>query len=83
MEVRIRLQKSGKLIRGYSNYRIVAISGTTSRDGKHLEILGHYDPSKKPAMYSLDLEKIEKWVAKGAILSDTVKSLVSKTRKQK
>jgi len=45
-----------------------------------LDILGYYDPSKKPAMYSLQKAKIDAWVAKGAQLSDTVRSLLKKTK---
>ncbi len=80
MEVRIRLQKIGKSAKKHYNYRIVAISKTNKRDGAHLEILGHYDPAKKPAAVSINKERIALWVQKGAQLSDTVKSLVKKNK---
>ncbi len=76
MEVRIRLQKAGKTASKRYNYRIVAISRAKSRQSRHLEILGFYDPSKKPAQLSLNQEKIENWVKKGAQMSDTVRSLL-------
>ena len=41
MEVKIRLQRAGKTAKGRYNYRVVAISKTRARDGRHLEILGH------------------------------------------
>ena len=80
MEVMIRLQRIGKRANKRSNYRIVAISKNTAREGRHLEILGHYDPSKKPAVISVNKEKVSQWVSKGAILSDTVRSLISKSK---
>jgi small subunit ribosomal protein S16 len=84
MEVAIRLQKAGiKASRGHRNYRIVAISKTKSRDSNHLEILGHYDPDKKPAELKVDHAKLEKWLKVGAQMSDTVKSLVRKSKKDK
>ena len=83
MEVRIRLQKSGKKSNKHYNYRVVAMSGNEGRDGRHLELLGHYDPSKKPAEFAVNHEKLEKWLKKGAIMSDTINSLVKKDKKKK
>ena len=80
MEVRIRLQKSGKVANKAYNYRIVAMAGREGRDGRSLEILGFYDPAKKPAAFSLDKAKVEAWVAKGAQMSDTVRSLMNKSK---
>ena len=48
MEVRLRLQRSGKTAQKHYNYRIVAISRKTGRDARHLDIIGHYAPAKKP-----------------------------------
>ena len=81
MEVKIRLQRAGKTAKKRYNYRVVAISKANARDGRHLEILGHYDPAKKPAVISIDQAKLEKWVKSGAQMSDTVKSLVKKANK--
>lgn len=83
MEVRLRLQKMGKKSKGNYNYRIVAIPRKTSRDTKYLEILGYYDPAKKPAVLSVNQEKVEKWISSGAQMSDTVRSLVKKAKKSK
>ena len=80
MEVRIRLQKAGKAANKVYNYRIVALPRNEGRDGRTLDILGYYDPAKKPAMYALNKEKINAWVAKGAQLSDTVRSLLKKSK---
>lgn len=83
MEVTIRLQRTGKRANKHSNYRVVAISKATKRDGRNLDILGYYDPSRKISSLSINLEKIEKWVKQGAQLSDTVRSLVKKIKKSK
>jgi small subunit ribosomal protein S16 len=80
MEVRIRLQKAGKVSNKAYNYRIVAMSRNEGRDGRNLDILGYYDPAKKPASLSLDKAKLQKWVEKGAQMSDTVRSLVGKAK---
>jgi small subunit ribosomal protein S16 len=76
MEVRIRLQKAGKSASKRYNYRVVAMSRSQTRDGRHLELLGYYDPAKKPAVVSIDKEKLNKWLEKGAQMSATVKALV-------
>ena len=81
MQVRIRLQRLGKSTKNKSNYRIVAISKSNKRDGRHLELLGYYDPARNPAVYSLKTEKIQQWVDKGAQMSQTVNSLVKKVKK--
>ncbi len=78
MEVRIRLQKAGKTANKKYNYRIVVIGRAKARQGRHLDILGYYDPAKKPAAVSVNLEKLNEWVKKGAQMSDTVRSLVHK-----
>ncbi|MCR4336503.1 MAG: 30S ribosomal protein S16 [Candidatus Omnitrophica bacterium] len=81
MEVRIRLQKAGKPANKQYNFRIVAMSRSQSRQSRHLDLLGHYDPSKNPAVISVNHEKLEKWLVQGAQMSDTVKSLVKKSKK--
>ncbi len=81
MEVRIRLQKAGKIASKRYNYRIVAISRAAARQCRHLDLLGYYDPSKSPASLSVNHEKLDKWIKQGAQMSDTVRSLVKKSKK--
>ncbi len=76
MEVRIRLQKAGKTANKRYNYRIVVISRAKARQGRHLDLLGYYDPAKKPASVFVNREKLDQWLKKGAQMSDTVRSLV-------
>jgi small subunit ribosomal protein S16 len=70
----IRLTRIGRRNRPF--YRVVVADSRRSRDGRFIEVLGHYDPVAKPTVIDIDTEKIEQWVGKGAKLSDTVNSLV-------
>ena len=76
MSVKIRLARHGAKKRPF--YRIVATDSESPRDGKFLEILGHYDPIPEPALIHINEIKIDKWKEKGAKLSDTVRSLLRK-----
>jgi small subunit ribosomal protein S16 len=58
-------------------YRIVAADSRRSRDGRFLEIVGTYDPIKKPAEVNIFEDKLTGWLDRGAIPSDTVHSLLS------
>lgn len=74
MSVKIRLTRLGNKKRPF--YRIVAINSGTRRDGKPLEILGHYNPMTDPIEVKVDSENVKKWLSLGAEASDTVKSLL-------
>ena len=78
--VKIRLRRSGAKKRPF--YRIVAIDGRRQRDGRPLEFLGSYDPRPAQEQINLRSEAIEAWVAKGAQLSGTVRSLIKRAGKQ-
>jgi len=78
MAVKIRMTRTGA--NKDISYRIVAADSRSPRDGKNLEVVGWYDPKKKGVNYSLKMDRIEHWVSKGALVSDTVKSLIRKTR---
>ena len=76
MAVKIRLNRMGAKKNPF--YRIVVADSRAPRDGRFIEILGNYDPSKQPAVVSLDEEKVLDWMNKGAQPTDTVKNLFSK-----
>jgi small subunit ribosomal protein S16 len=59
-------------------YRIVAADSEAPRDGKFIDILGHYDPMKDPAVIKVDKNKVNSWLERGARVSDSVKSLLKK-----
>ena len=76
MGVRIRLARHGAKKKPF--YRIVAADGESPRDGRFLEKLGTYNPLKDPAEVTLNQDRIKYWIEKGAIPSDTVRSLFKK-----
>ena len=71
--VKIRLYRTGAKKR--PSYRVVAVDSRTKRQGRVLEYLGTYDPLNDGAV-QLRRAAIDAWVAKGAVLSDTVASLL-------
>jgi small subunit ribosomal protein S16 len=75
------MQRIGKPSNKVANFRIVAIPKAKKRDSRTLEILGYYDPAKKPGSLSINQEKLDKWIKQGAVMSDTVRSLVKKIQK--
>ena len=77
------MQRTGAPAQKNYNWRIVVISKCKARDSRVLEIVGHYDPSKKPAVYKIDTSKVEKWIKNGAQMSDTVRTLYNKTKRTK
>ena len=70
----IRLSRIGKKKKAY--YRVVVIEKTRPRDGRVRELVGTYDPLKKPAEVKLDAERIKYWLGVGAQPSDTVRSFI-------
>ena len=72
--VKIRLQRFGA--HKAPKYRIVAADSRSPRDGKFLEILGTYNPLTNPATVSVDAEKVNAWIAKGAQPTTTVKNIL-------
>jgi len=79
MSVTIRLRRIGRKKQPY--YRVVVTDSRNAGSGAYLETLGHYTSISKPAELRLDLDRLEDWVARGATMSETVRSLVSKARK--
>jgi len=77
--VKIRLSRSGAKKRPY--YHIIAIDERRRRDGRPLARLGSYEPGRSEQPLRIDVDAIDAWVAKGAQLSETVRSLLSKGRK--
>ena len=78
MAVAIRLRREGALNRPY--FKIVVTDKRSPRDGKFIEIVGTYDPKKGGMNSTLKLERIDYWISKGAQPSDTVRSLIKKTK---
>lgn len=64
-------------------YRIVVADSRSPRDGKFIEEIGTYQPLKKSDTYTLNLDRAEYWVGKGAQPSETVASFLKQARKAK
>ena len=73
MSVKIRLRRMGAKKAPF--YRIVVADSRYPRDGRFIEEVGFYDPTKEPSVIKVDAEKVEKWIASGAQPTDTVKAL--------
>ena len=76
MATKIRLKRMGGKKKPF--YRVVVADGRYPRDGRFIEEIGYYDPCKDPAIININEEKIKEWIATGAVVSDTVKSLMKK-----
>lgn len=70
----IRLARYGK--KKHPFYRVVVIDKRLPRNGRFVEIVGTYDPLKKPAEIKLDAERVKYWLGCGAQPSDTVRSFL-------
>ena len=76
MAVKIRLARHGAKKRPY--YRIVVADSRSPRDGRFIEEIGYYDPTKEPTVVNLDADKAKTWLKNGAQPTDTVKALFKK-----
>lgn len=71
--VRLRLLRMGSKKSPF--YRVVAANSSAPRDGRFIEILGHYNPTKHPQIIELKEDRVKYWLGVGAQPSDTVRSL--------
>ncbi len=76
MAVRIRLARMGAKKKPF--YRLVAADSEAPRDGKFLEILGSYDPMKDPGLIKIHEEKVQSWLKKGAMVTESAKAILKK-----
>ena len=70
----IRLARFGAKKKPF--YRVVVIDKERARNGRHLEVVGHYNPLSSPAQVMLKHDRLNHWTKSGAQMSDTVKRLV-------
>ena len=70
----IRLSRIGK--KKHPFYRVIVTEKSRPRNGRFVEILGTYDPLKKPATLTIDQDRVNYWLGKGAQPSDTVRSFL-------
>lgn len=74
MAVKIRLRRMGAKKAPF--YRIVVADSRYPRDGRFIEQIGYYDPTKEPTVIKVDEEKAKKWLSTGAQPTDTVKKIL-------
>ena len=76
MATRIRLRREGR--KGQSYFRIVVADSKSPRDGRFVATIGNYNPRAKPAVIEVNAEQARAWLDKGAMPTDTVRSLLKK-----
>ena len=76
MAVKIRLRRMGA--KKATFYRIVVADSRFPRDGRSIDEIGYYDPTKEPSIVKVDAEKAKEWIGKGAQPTDIVKTLLKK-----
>lgn len=76
MAVKIRLKRLGKKKSPF--YRIVVADSRSPRDGRFIEEIGTYDPTRDPSEYRVNEELAKKWLANGAQPTDTVSRIFKK-----
>lgn len=74
MATKIRLARGGAKKRPF--YQVVVADERSRRDGKYIENVGTYDPTKNPAAVKLNADKVRAWLDKGAQPTDTVRQLL-------
>ncbi len=77
MAVKIRLRRMGAKKAPF--YRVVVADSRYPRDGRFIEEIGYYDPTKEPAVIKIDGDKAKTWISNGAQPTDTVKALLKKS----
>ncbi|MCQ2455684.1 MAG: 30S ribosomal protein S16 [Clostridia bacterium] len=76
MAVKIRLRRLGAKKAPF--YRVVVADSRYPRNGRFIEEIGTYDPTKDPAVVTIDGDKAKQWIKNGAQPTDTVKALLKK-----
>jgi small subunit ribosomal protein S16 len=72
----IRLRRAGSKNRPF--FRVVVTERARARDGRFVEVLGHYNPRTKPEKLEVDRERLAHWLKAGAQPSDTVRTLIDR-----
>ena len=74
MAVHIRLRRTGRTKQ--PAYRVVVADARAARDGRFIEIIGHYDPLTTPPTVDIQVDRAQEWIKKGAQPSNTVRALL-------
>jgi small subunit ribosomal protein S16 len=57
---------------------VVVADSRAARDGKFIEVLGHYNPLTNPPTVKIEVERAKEWIKKGAQPSNTVRTLLQR-----
>ena len=74
MGVKLRLQRRGATHRPF--YHIVAADARSPRDGKFIERVGYYDPTREPSVVEIKEDRVQYWFGKGAVPTNSVKNIL-------
>lgn len=72
----IRMRRAGS--KGRPFFRIVVTESAAAREGRFVEVVGHYNPRTKPEKLTIDRERLAHWIGAGARPSDTVRTLIAR-----
>jgi len=72
----IRMRRAGSKNRPF--FRVVVTEAKSAREGRFVEVLGHYNPRTKPETLKIDRERLAHWLSAGAAPSDTVRTLIDR-----
>jgi small subunit ribosomal protein S16 len=81
LAVKIRLARAGAKKAPF--YRVVVADSRSPRDGRFIEILGRYNPRTQPSTVEIDVEKIDAWIAKGAVPTEAAGKLIAIAKGEK
>lgn len=79
MALKIRLTRIGSTHQPH--YRVVVAEARSRRDGAPVEVLGSYDPRAKGEQVKVDLARVDYWLSKGALPSDTLNAIIKRARR--
>ena len=79
--VKLRLTKVGA--NRDNAFRVVAADSRSPRDGRFIEVVGWYDPKQEGDNFGLKMDRVEYWKSNGAVISDTVNSLIRRANRAK
>ena len=72
--LKLKLTRTGK--RGYASYKFIVAEAKSKRDGRYLEAIGTYNPNFNPPHISINRQRLDYWLSKGAKPTETVRRLI-------
>ena len=79
MALKIRLTRIGALHQPH--YRVVIAEARSRRDGAPVETIGSYDPRAKASGFKVYMDRVDYWMSKGALPTDTLHAMIKRARR--